>query len=187
MPKILDTLDVIKNLSSIFENDKAFGILKDFERVLDELGIYVYKNWDEGELVEGPVIDRHWVKCVFMLPEKEMPDPAGGKRLIDYDCKIGYEKSTIIKPRQIKKPDDIRPGTKKGKLDKIPVWLVHIQMPKKLIIDIYGGSIEDIDLPEVQGQQQPPAPAAGAMPPPMPGGDLGGAPAGEAPVDTGAV
>jgi len=184
MPKILDTLDVIKNLSSIFENDKAFGILKDFERVLDELGIYVYKNWDEGELVEGPVIDRH---CVFMWPEKEMPDPAGGKRLIDYDCKIGYEKSTIIKPRQIKKPDDIRPGTKKGKLDKIPVWLVHIQMPKKLIIDIYGGSIEDIDLPEVQGQQQPPAPAAGAMPPPMPGGDLGGAPAGEAPVDTGAV
>jgi len=187
MPKILDTLDVIKNLSSIFENDKAFGILKDFERVLDELGIYVYKNWDEGELVEGPVIDRHWVKCVFMWPEKEMPDPAGGKRLIDYDCKIGYEKSTIIKPRQIKKPDDIRPGTKKGKLDKIPVWLVHIQMPKKLIIDIYGGSIEDIDLPEVQGQQKPPAPAAGAMPPPMPGGDLGGAPAGEAPVDTGAV
>lgn len=177
MPKILDTLDVIKNLSSVFENDRAFKILKDFERVIDELGLYVYKNWEEGELVEGPIVDRHWIKCTFMWPEKNMPDPMAGKRLIDYDCKVAYEKSSIVKPREIKKPDDIRPGTKKGKLDRHPVWLVHIQMPKKLIVDIYGGSVEDIELPELE--QQPaggmPAPAAGAMPPPMPAGDAGGA------------
>ena len=183
MPEILDTLDVIENLSSIYENDRAFGILKDFERVIDELGIYVYKNWDEGELVEGPIVDRHWVKCTFMWPEKHMPDPMGGKRLLDYDCKISYEKSSIIKPRKIKKPDDIRPGTKKGKLDKLPIWLVHIEMPKKLIISIYGGDVEKIELPDSQQQgAAAPAPAAGAMPPPAPpGGDLGGAPAGGAP------
>ena len=178
MPKILDTLDVIQNLSSIYENDKSFAILKDFERVIDELGIYVYKNWDEGELVEGPIVDRHWVKCTFMWPEQEMPDPNGGKRLLDYDCKIGYEKSSIIKPRKIKKPGDIRPGTKKGKLDKLPVWLVHISMPKKLIISIYGGDVETIELPDTEATQAAaPAPAAGAMPPPMP---AGGAPAGDA-------
>jgi hypothetical protein len=163
MPNILDTLDVIENLSSIFENDKAFSILKDFERVIDELGLYVYDNWDEGELAAGPEVDRHWVKCTFLWPHKNMPDPAGGKRLLDYDCKVQYEKSHIIKPRQIIKPSDIRPGTKKGKLDKIPVWLVHITMPKKLIVSIYGGAVEDIDLPEVEGSGAP-APAAGAMP-----------------------
>ena len=189
MPNILDTLDVIENLSSIYESDRAFAILKDFERVIDELGIYVYKNWDEGELVAGPEVDRHWVKCSFMWPEKEMPDPMGGKRLLDYDCKISYEKSSIIKPRKIKKPDDIRPGTKKGKLDRLPVWLVHIEMPKKLIISIYGGDVEKIELPDTESQATAPAPAAGAMPAPMPGGDLGGAaPAGDAaPTDTGAV
>ena len=25
-------------------------VLKDFERVLDELDLYVYKNWEDGEL-----------------------------------------------------------------------------------------------------------------------------------------
>jgi hypothetical protein len=169
MPKILDTLDVIQNLSSIYESDRSFAILKDFERVIDELGIYVYKNWDEGELVEGPVVDRHWVKCTFMWPDKEMPDPMGGKRLLDYDCKISYEKSHIIKPRKIKKPDDIRPGTKKGKLDKLPIWLVHISMPKKLIISIYGGDVENIELPDNESATAAaPAPAAGVMPPPAP-------------------
>ena len=117
-----------------------------------------------------------------------MPDPMGGKRLLDYDCKISYEKSHIIKPRKIKKHDDIRPGTKKGKLDKLPIWLVHIEMPKKLIISIYGGDAEKIELPDSQQQgAAAPAPAAGAMPPPPPapaGGDLGGgAPA----PDTGVV
>lgn len=183
MPGILDTLDVIQNLSSIYENDKAFNILKDFERVIDELGIYVYKNWENGELVEGPKVDRHWVTCSFMWPEKQMPDPMGGKRLLDYDCKVNYKKSSIIKAREIKKPDDIRPGTKKGKLDRIPVWVVEIQMPKKLIINIYGGDVDKIELPDVESQAQAPAPAApggmGVPPAPAPAADTGAAPTGD--------
>jgi len=70
----------------------------------------------------------------------------GGKRLLDYDCKVNYKKSSIIQARKIKKPDDIRPGTKKGKLDTKPVWLVEIQMPKKLIADMYSGYREMLDV-----------------------------------------
>lgn len=196
MANILDTLDVIQNLQGVYESDKAFRILKDFERVLDELGLYVYKNWEDGELAEGPVVTRHWVTCTFMWPRKNMPDPMGAKRLLDYDCEINYEKSHIIKPRQIKKPDDIRPGTKKGKLDQVPVWLVEIRMPKKLIIDIYQG---DSDLEKIddalendtgKGAAAPTAPAPGAVPPPPPaappGGDLGAAPGG-APAPQGVI
>ena len=183
MPTILDTLDVIQNLESIYENDVAFRVLKDFERVIDELGLYVYENWDQGELVEGPIIERHWVTCTFMWPRNNMPDPMGGKRLLDYDCKISYEKSSIIKAKEIKKPDDIRPGTKKGKLEKIPVWLVRIQMPKKLIVTIYGGAVEEIELPELENQT---GGAAGAMPPPVPGAMPAPA-AGAMPAPTGAI
>jgi len=189
MADILDTLDVIKNLEGIYESDKAFMVLKDFERVIDELGLYVYKNWEDGELAEGPIITRHWVTCTFMWPKKNMPDPMGAKRLLDYDCKVSYQKSYIMVPRQIKKPDDIRPGTKKGKLDKKPVWLVEIRMPKKLIVDIYGADLDVVELEDTPpGQQAPgamPAPAGGAVPPPpppapAPGGDVtGGAPAPE--------
>ena len=74
-----------------------------------------------------------------MWDKNKMPDPMGGKRLLDYDCKVTYGKDKIIKPCKIRTPDDIRPGTKKGKLDTLPIWVVEIMMPKKLIADIYGG------------------------------------------------
>lgn len=141
-----DILEVVKNIQNIYESDTAFTVLKDFERVLDELDVYVYDNWEDGEIVAGPKIKRHWVTCSFMWPRKQMPDPMGGKRLLDYDCKVTFKKDYIIEPRRIKNPDDIRPGTKKGKLDKKPIWIVEIMMPKKLIADIYGGYNEMIDI-----------------------------------------
>jgi hypothetical protein len=57
---ILDSLDIIKNLETIYDSDNAFRVLKDFERVIDELGVYVYDNWEDGELASGPNIERHW-------------------------------------------------------------------------------------------------------------------------------
>ena len=155
-----DTLDIIKNVENIYNSDTAFQVLKDFERVLDELDLYVYKNWEDGELLQGPDIGRHLVTCSFMWDRGNMPDPMGGKRLLDYDCKVSYSKDYLIQPRKIKVPDDIRPGTKvKGKLDRKDIWVVEIQMPKKLIMDIYGGYKETITQPanaaETQAQQEP--------------------------------
>lgn len=151
MSNILDELDVIKNIESMYESNSAFNVLKDFERVLDELDLYVYKNWDSGELAEGPVIDRHWITAKFFWPQENMPDPMGGKRLLDYDCKVSYKKSHLVKPRKIMTPDDIRPGTKKGKFDKHPIWIVEIMMPKKLLADLYQAELDDLDVQEQQG------------------------------------
>ena len=134
-----DIKDVIKTIENVYDNDTAFTILKDFERVLDELNLYVYDNWQDGELVAGPEILRHFVTCTFMWPRESMPDPDGGKRLIDYGCKVFYKKDVYIYPRKVLKSDDFRPGTKKGKLDQMPIWLVTIRMPKELIRTIYSG------------------------------------------------
>ena len=129
-----DVMDIVKNVEGIYESDTAFSVLKDFERVLDELDLYVYENWEDGELASGPNIEKHWVSCEFMWPKDKMPDPMGGKRLLDYDCKVSYKKSSLLKPRKIRKPDDIRPGSKKGKLDREPIWLVNITMPKDCLL-----------------------------------------------------
>lgn len=134
-----DILDVIKNIESIYSTNSTLSVLKDFERVLDEMDLYVYKNWMDGELIEGPKVERHWISASFMWPRKRMPDPAGAKRLLDYGCKIKYKKTFLIEPRKIKEPDDIRPGTKKGKLDHKPIWVVEIIMPRKLVADTFDG------------------------------------------------
>ena len=140
----MELKDALNNTKKIYMSDSSVDMLLDFERVLDELDIYVYENWEDGELLSGPVDSRHFVTCSFIWDEDEMPDPMGAKRLVDYDCKVSYKKDSVIVPRKIEDPDDMRPGTKKGKLDRKPVWLVNIKMPKSLLGDIYGGYAEQI-------------------------------------------
>jgi hypothetical protein len=134
-----DIKDIIKNVEQIYGSNNSLNLLKDFERVIDELDVYVYDNWIDGELVEGPKETRYFVQCTFMWHEDQMPEPKGGKRLLDYGCKVEFAKDTFSKVRKIKKPDDIRPGTRKGKIDVVDVWKVRITMPKKLMNDINRG------------------------------------------------
>ena len=147
-----DVLDIIRNVQSLYAVGPTLGILKDFERVMDELDVYVFANWDEGELLTGPVDSRHFVTCSFMWPADKMPDPYGCKRLLDRGCKVTYAKDELLKPREIKSPEDYRPGTTKGKIDAHDIWVVQIKMPKELIGNFKHGKdeIENQDESAVQ-------------------------------------
>jgi hypothetical protein len=162
-----DIKDVIANIENLYGSNNSLGLLKDFERVIDELDVYVYENWIDGELLEGPVEDRYFVTCSFMWPKERMPEPKGGMRLLEYGCKVKIGESQISKVRKIKNPDDIRPGTRKGKIDHEDIWIVKITMPKKLMNDINRGyknldknKVEDILSQNHIVQQQPEQEAA---------------------------
>ena len=146
--------DVIENTKEIFMTDSALTSLLDFERVLDELDLYVFANWKDGELVEGPVYEKYFVTCTFMWPHKMMPDPRGGERLLDYDCEVYYAKDQLEYPIKVEDPDDFDAGTKMPKMAKKPVWLVTIVMPKKLMQEIQQGSLElegaTLDLEDIE-------------------------------------
>ena len=137
-----DVLDIIRNVQSLYAVGPTLTILKDFERVIDELDVYVFANWQDGELLSGPVDSRHFVTCSFMWPADKMPDPSGGKRLLDRGCKVTYAKDELLKPREIKSPEDYRPGTVKGKIDAHDIWVVQIKMPKELIGNFKHGKDE---------------------------------------------
>ena len=146
--------DVIENTKEIFMTDSSLVTLLDFERVLDELDLYVFANWKEGELVEGPIYEKYFVTCTFMWPYKLMPDPRGGERLLDYDCEVYYSKDMLEYPIKVKTPDDFEPGTKMPKMGKKPIWLVTIVMPKKLMQEIQQGSLDlesaTLDLEDIE-------------------------------------
>jgi hypothetical protein len=137
-----DIKDIIQNIEQIYDSNNSLNLLKDFERVIDELDVYVFENWIDGELVSGPKESRYFVECTFMWPKNKMPEPRGGLRLIDYGCKVEIGESMIAKVRKIKTPTDIRPGTRKGKIDHESIWMVRITMPKKLMHDITRGYTE---------------------------------------------
>jgi hypothetical protein len=148
-----DYWQVAQNIQDIYLSEGSLLTLLDFERVLDELDLYAFKNWQIGELVQGPTISKYRVSCIFMWPEKLMPDPRGGRRLLPFDCDVKYKRTNMQVPMKIEDPSDYRPGTKKARLIEKKVWLVEITMPKSLMSDIRTGSVEledqDIDLADL--------------------------------------
>jgi hypothetical protein len=148
-----DYWQVADNIRDIYMSEGTITTLLDFERVLDEVDVYAFKNWEIGELVAGPEITKYRVACTFMWPEKLMPDPRGGRRLLPFDCEVSYRQVQMKIPIKIEDPSDYRPGTAKARIIEKPVWLVEIVMPKSLMSDIRTGSIEmedqDIDLEEL--------------------------------------
>jgi hypothetical protein len=145
--------DIIANTKEIYMTDSSLESLMDFERVLDELDLYAFANWKQGELIAGPIYEKYFITCTFMWPHKKMPDPSGGERLLNYDCEVSYQKSTLEKPVEVKDQSDFEPGGKMPKLKKTSIWLVTVTMPKDLIRDIKQGSLElessTIDLEDI--------------------------------------
>lgn len=140
--KDIDYLSIIDTVKGIYTSDGAISTLLDFERCLDEANLYAFKNWELGELVDGPNVKKYTVTCMFMWPNKRMPDPSGAKRLLSLGCVIKFKKTKLKVPVKIEDYDDFVPGTRYPKMAKKSIWLVSIQMPTELMNDIREGSID---------------------------------------------
>jgi len=138
----VDYVSIIDTIKGIFTSDGSMAVLLDFERVLDEADLYAYKNWELGELVQGPVVKRYTVGCMFMWPYKLMPDPRGSKRLLSLGCDLQWKKTKIRVPVEVEDYDDFQPGTRYPKMKEREIWLVYIEMPKDLMDDIREGSVD---------------------------------------------
>jgi len=137
--------EIVRNIDGLMTSDGSMATLIDMERVLDEADLYAFKNWEFGELVDGPIVKRYACSATFMWPTGLMPDPRGGKRLLPLGCSVKFKKTTIKVPVQIKTPDDYRGGTHYPKLIERKVWLVNITIPKSLMNDIREGSVDLAD------------------------------------------
>jgi hypothetical protein len=149
----IDFVSIISTVKGIMTSDGSMSILLDFERVLDEIDVYAFKNWELGELVQGPELGRYSVTCTFMWPYKLMPDPHAVKRLLAIGCKVDYAKGKVKVPIEVKNYDDFIQGTNYPKSSDREVWFVRIEVPLELMDDIKEGSIDladqSIDLEEL--------------------------------------
>lgn len=154
MPKTIN--DTIATLKRVDENITVLDMLLEFEKTLDNASLYAYLNWMDGELVEGPDINRYWFTTTWMYPKSKMPDPRGGMRLIKYGCKVTYAESTYKEVQRVLGPEDVAPGKeqrKQAKVKEIPVWLITIKMPRKFVDESQEGILrvgeEDLDVEDV--------------------------------------
>lgn len=124
--------DVVSNLRDIDKNGTLLDILLEFEKVLDEQGMYAYKNWKLGEVAEGPHISRYWLHVKLLYPYSKMPDPKAGLRLTKIGCEVKFEKALLKTPVMPTKQEDLDPDGK-PKLKSDDVWLIDIWMPRKFV------------------------------------------------------
>ena len=137
---MIDTLEIIRNIKRIYASDQIVETIVNLEKVLDDVNMYAYKNWALGEIVDGPHVTKYDTSATFMWEKQEMPDPEAGKRILNIGGKVRYKKDVKLTPRKIESYADYRPGTKKAKLDEIPVWLVEITIPNQVIEDFNAES-----------------------------------------------
>jgi hypothetical protein len=112
-----------------------------FEKVLDDVNLYAFKNWIRGEILQGPVTSRHYITVKLMYPFKDMPDPSGVERLLNIDCLVNFEKDTLAVPMPAEKftdavtANDYQDGAipKKYEIKRDEVWLVTIKMPRRYV------------------------------------------------------
>mgnify|MGYP003626037429 FL=1 len=132
---MIDTLDIIRNIKKIYASDAVIETVVNMEKVMDDVNIYAYKNWQLGEVVNGPTVNKYDTTATFMWEQDTMPDPEAGKRILNIGGKVDYKKDVKLVPRRVKSYSDFRPGTRKGKLDEVPVWLVRITIPNQITED----------------------------------------------------
>jgi len=136
----MDQLDIIKQLDKNINRESALDVLLEIDGVFDNINLYAYKNWIEGEIVDGPHIERYWITLTLMYPHKLMPDPDGAMRIVKNGGKVFFAKEKLITAAKLETPDDIdhegddrRPGQPAAKKLKRPVWLVTVELPRSFI------------------------------------------------------
>ena len=149
----MDQLDIIKQLDKNINRNSALDVLLQVDSVLDSLNIYAYKNWIEGEIVDGPQIERYWLTVTLMYPHKLMPDPAGAERILAKGGKVFFAKDELITAAKLVTPDDVadepderRPDMPAAKKIKRPIWLVTLELPRNFLDSMTSDKVKIDDL-----------------------------------------
>jgi len=147
----MEQTDIITQLGKNIKRNSALETLMQIDGVLESLNVYAYKNWIEGEIVDGPHIERYWVTVTLLYPHKMMPDPTGAERLLNNGCKVFYTKDTLTTAAKLIEPEDteIDPNhSNKRRAKKIerPVWLVTLEVPRGLIDTVETSRVKVDDM-----------------------------------------
>ena len=143
--------EINDELGTIFKSKTLLTILLEIEGMLDKLDMYVFENWIEGEVVDGPNVSKYWIDLTLMYKREQMPDPEAITRLTEHNIKVFYKKDVLEQPKKIEDPEDLEidlqdptaPGYNKrrAKTETIPIWLVKLEIPRQFIDEYYSEQV----------------------------------------------
>lgn len=171
-----DNMSINNNgtVQRLYDQDGLLDILLGVEEYFDGMDLYAYKNWIEGEVVEGPIVSKYWVELTLKYYQETFPDPRALLIFERQGTKVSaikeYENRPIEHPRS---NEDMETFTgnytpvEKPKLEHIPILLVKFQIPRRLVnpesfdeyklmaTDFNNNALLQDEEPEQQVQEQP--------------------------------
>lgn len=93
------------------------AVLLQVEDFLDSNHLYSYQNWFEGEVYDGPNLEKYWVNIDLKYDYNLMPDPKALERLVNLGVAVKYSEKK-------EKTDDKR---------EEHFWVISLRIPKSLI------------------------------------------------------
>jgi hypothetical protein len=120
------------DLEKIADSEHLLSLLVSIENVLDSSDAYCFKNWYDGEVVEGPIVRRHWVTIGLLYPYHKMPDPKFALRLLRIGVQVEFDRMQHAQPSKVVNgwvgPD--QPEEDHKTPDE---WLVRLSFPRRLL------------------------------------------------------
>lgn len=133
--------------NSIYRNDSCLDILCNISELFDLLGVYVYPNWYDAEVIDLKYY-KYFTEILLRSPIKKMPHPNGSQVLLKYNCQVEYRKTKDYKMKNIESKDDMKWSDKLGryipKLEEEEIWVVSVLIPNKYILADNVYNIDDI-------------------------------------------
>lgn len=122
-------------------------LLVSMEDVLDSLDLYVFENWLQGEVIEGPLVRRHWMSMALLYPHDKKPNVNSAARLIKHGVKVEFNQVQ-------REPDkDSKKNMTKDTEENLSFWRVKLTFPRRLLgeinptdIDMYEDDVDEEDL-----------------------------------------
>lgn len=125
--------DVTGNIQKLFDEGGLQDILLSVEEYFDNMDLYVFENWIDGEVVEGPVVSKYWVELTLKYNADKAPDPRGTYLFANQGTRIQVRKSSELVARTVLEPQDIDASTGKQLMDEVPVVLIKFTIPRRLV------------------------------------------------------
>lgn len=153
------------DLASLEDNNYLLDLLIQMEDVLDTLDTYVFENWFDSQIVDGPIVRRYWLVMTLKTRFRDMPDPRAAKRLVRQGVMVEYDRISGKDAHPVRsrnenplalsdKDDGQNDGDTEKEKDKEGFWLIKISIPRRLVQEINAEEIEaydeEIDAEDVQ-------------------------------------
>ncbi len=125
--------DVKGNIQKLFDDGGLQDILLSVEEYFDNMDLYVFSGWIDGEVVEGPIVSKYWVEVTLKFDRDKVPDPRGTYLFHNQGTDIQVRKTTELVPREVHTDEDLDPATGKQVMDEMEVVLIKFKIPRRLV------------------------------------------------------